>query len=79
MLVLATVWPQFWDTLTARPAEGDDRHAQARGLLAGHDIPVPAAFTPAQMSQLARATDPRLALAAESAPPRRSPSTTRPP
>ena len=67
VLVLATVWPQFWATLTARPADGDDRHAQARELLAGHDITVPAAFTPAQMSQLARASDARLALAARSA------------
>ena len=62
VLVLATLWPQFWDTLTARPAGGDDRHAQARDLLAGHDIAVPAAFTPAQMRQLTGAEDPRLAL-----------------
>ena len=68
VLVLATLWPEFWDTLTARPAGGDDPHAQARELLAGHDITVPAAFTPAQMSQLARAADARLALAARSAP-----------
>ena len=68
MLVLATLWPQFWDALTARPAGGDDRHAQARELLAGHDITVPAAFTPAQMSQLTQAADARLALAARSAP-----------
>ena len=53
VLVLATVWPQFWGALTVRPAGGEDRHAQARELLAGHDITVPAAFTPAQMSQLA--------------------------
>ena len=45
VLVLATLWPQYWDTLTA----GDNRHAHARELLAGHDIPVPAAFTPAQV------------------------------
>jgi hypothetical protein len=67
-LVLATMWPRFWDVLTARPAEGDDRHAQARELLAGHDIAVPAAFTPAQMGQLARAVDVRMVLAARSAP-----------
>ena len=30
VLVLATLWPQFWDTLSARPVGGDDRHAQAR-------------------------------------------------
>jgi uncharacterized protein YidB (DUF937 family) len=67
VLVLATVWPRFWDALTARPADGEDRHAQARELLAGHDIAVPAAFTPAQMSQLARTGDARMALAARSA------------
>ena len=66
VLVLATMWQQFWDTLTARPADGDDAHAQARELLTGHHIPVPAAFTQAQMSQLDRAADVRLALAARS-------------
>ena len=45
VLVLATLWPEFWDALTARPAGGADPHAQARELLAGHDITVPAAFT----------------------------------
>jgi len=68
VLVLATVWPWFWDTLTASPADGDDdRHAQARELLAGHDITVPAVFTPAQISRLTRAGDVRIALAARSA------------
>jgi hypothetical protein len=61
------VWPEYWGHLTARPASGDDRHAQARELLAGHDIPVPKAFTSAQLSQLARAADARMALAARSA------------
>ena len=68
VLVLATMWPRFWDALTARPADSEDRHAQARELLAGHDITVPPAFTPAQMSQLARAADTRMVLAAQSAP-----------
>ena len=52
VLVLATLWPQFWDGLTARPAGGADPHAQARELLAGHDITVPAAFTAAQLQRL---------------------------
>ena len=68
VLMLATVWPEYWDALTARPSGGDDRHAQARELLAGHDITVPAAFTPAQMGQLAAATDARMVLAARAAP-----------
>ena len=67
VLVLATLWPQFCDVLTARPADGADSHAQARELLAGHDITVPAAFTPAQVGKLAEAGDVRLALAARSA------------
>ena len=67
VLVLATLWPQFWDTLTTRPGGGGDPHAQARELLAGHDITVPAAFTAAQVAGLARAGDVRLVLAARSA------------
>jgi hypothetical protein len=67
VLVLATLWPEFWDALTARPAGGPDPHAQARELLAGRDITVPGAFTPAQMGRLAGAGDVRLALAARSA------------
>ena len=70
VLVLATVWPEYWHPLTARPASGDDRHAQARELLAGHDITVPAKFTPAQLSQLTQAADVRMVLAARSAPER---------
>jgi uncharacterized protein YidB (DUF937 family) len=68
VLILATLWPQYWDTLTARPPEGADPYAQARELLAGHDIPVPATFTSVQLGQLARARDARLALAARLAP-----------
>jgi hypothetical protein len=64
VLVLATLWPQSWDELTARTAGGGDPHAQARELLAGHDIPVPDAFTPADLRQLREAADPRLDAAA---------------
>jgi len=64
VLVLATLWPQYWDGLTARPPGGDDPHAQARELLAGHDITVPAAFTAAQLQRLGQAGDVRLARAA---------------
>jgi hypothetical protein len=65
VLVLATLWPQFWDTLTARPPAGqDDPHAQARELLSGQDITVPAAFTADQVEMLAGTADPRLAMAA---------------
>ena len=67
VLVLATLWPQFWDALTARPAGGADPHAQARELLAGHDITVPAAFAAAQLRRLSQAGDTRLAQAAAGA------------
>ena len=64
VLVLATLWPQFWDTLIARPTGGPDPHAQARELLGGHDLTVPPAFTAEQLDRLARTPDTRLALAA---------------
>ena len=68
VLVLATLWPQFWDTLTARPPAGEaDSHPQARELLSGRDISVPGAFTQTQMQQITGAGDPRLALAATAA------------
>ena len=67
VLVLATLWHEFWDALTARPADRQDRHGQARDLLVGHDIAVPAALTQAQVQQLTGAEDPRLALAAAAA------------
>ena len=68
VLVLATLWPQFWHGLTARPSEGGaDPHAQARELLAGRDITVPAAFTVAQLQRLSQAGDARLAQAAAGA------------
>jgi hypothetical protein len=67
VLVLATLWPQFWDGLTARPADAADPHAQARELLAGHDITVPAVFTALQLQRLRGAGDARLAQAATGA------------
>jgi hypothetical protein len=67
VLVLATLWPDFWDVLTARSTDGDDLHAQARELLGGQDITVPAVFTPSQIGQLTWAGDLRLVLAARSA------------
>ena len=67
VLVLATLWPEHWSKLTARPA-GTDPHAQARELLAGHDIPVASKFTSDQMRELQQAADPRLAQAAAGSP-----------
>jgi hypothetical protein len=67
VLVLATLWPQYWHALTARPSEGADPHGQARELLAGRDITVPAAFTAGQVRYMSRSGDPRLALAMKAA------------
>ena len=64
VLVLATLWPQFWDALTVRLSGGADPHAQVRELLAGRDITVPAAFTAAQLQRLSEVGDARLAQAA---------------
>ncbi|MEV0584571.1 hypothetical protein [Nonomuraea sp. NPDC050310] len=70
VLVLATLWPQYWDALTTRPEAGaPDPHAQARELLTGHMIAVPDAFTrPDLQAMTDRAKgDPRLAEASEHA------------
>ena len=66
VLVLATVWPGFWDALTARPGDGGTgtprrgtagraRHHRARRVHPGAD------------DQLAQTADVRMALAARSA------------
>ncbi|MDX2762596.1 hypothetical protein [Streptomyces europaeiscabiei] len=68
VLVLATLWPDHWDSLTTRTET--DPHAQARELLDGHRIKVPDAFTGTALDELTQAagTDPRLGEAAEQAP-----------
>jgi hypothetical protein len=66
VLILATLWPQFWAQLTAAPADGQpDPHAQTRQLLAGSEVSVPAAFTRVELDAVRSAarTDPRLAVA----------------
>ncbi|MFE3122950.1 hypothetical protein ACFXHD_05975 [Streptomyces hydrogenans] len=67
VLVLATLWPEHWDSLTTRTAA--DPHAQARELLDGHRIKVPDAFTGTALAALTdtASADPRLAEAAEHA------------
>jgi len=67
VLVLATLWPAHWDTLTTR-AEPDS-HAQARELLASRKIDVPDAFSEEELATLRREAeaDSRLARAASEA------------
>ncbi|WP_157857986.1 hypothetical protein [Streptomyces durhamensis] len=64
VLVLATLWPEHWETLTTRA--DPDLHGQARELLDGHKIKVPDAFTVADMAALTDTAgrDPRLGEAA---------------
>jgi transcriptional regulator with XRE-family HTH domain len=64
VLVLGTLWPADWATLTA-----DAAHSQARELLAGASIEVPSAFTGDALTALhqAAASDERLRTAADHA------------
>ncbi|HET6480160.1 MAG TPA: AAA family ATPase [Actinoplanes sp.] len=67
VLVLATLWPEYWGLLTVRPDAGhQDPYAQARELLAGTAVTVADTFTPAQVTgSLAAGADARLRYAAE--------------
>jgi TPR repeat protein len=71
VMVIGTMWPQFWKELTSRPAEGEqDANHQARELLQLADrVYVPETFTGHDLAELRRvlATDRRLAAAAEAA------------
>lgn len=70
VLVLATLWPEHWARLTTRPALGNpDPHSQARALLTGHDLAVPATFGDRDLAALQEkaAGDPRLRSAADHA------------
>ncbi|MEU5894543.1 hypothetical protein ABZ835_48465 [Streptomyces sp. NPDC047461] len=51
VLVLATLWPDHWNTLTTRTRR--DPHSQARELLDGHQIRLPDAFTDKDLAALA--------------------------
>jgi len=69
VLILATLWYGEWRKLTERPDSGEpDPHALARGLLSGHEIIVPPAFSQDNLRDLGGASDPRLRQAARMAP-----------
>ena len=69
VLILATLWDSEWRKLTEHPDSGEpDSHALARGLLSGHEIIVPPAFSQDNLRDLAGASDPRLRQAARMAP-----------
>jgi tetratricopeptide (TPR) repeat protein len=66
VLVLGTLWPDYWLTLTHVPVAGaEDPHAQARALLEGASVPVPDAFSAGDMSAARAAGDPRVVEAVE--------------
>jgi hypothetical protein len=70
VLVLATLWPNFWTALTTRPTpENPDVFGQARDLLTlGTEVILGATFTPAELAGLAGpGIDARLRYAAEHA------------
>jgi hypothetical protein len=64
VLVLATLWPSYWNEFVRRPTGGPDAHNQARELLSGLDISVPATFTADQIQALLETGDARLSAAA---------------
>ncbi|WP_433857388.1 hypothetical protein [Streptomyces kronopolitis] len=69
ILILGTMWPKHWGRITRCPAAGgDDRHPQARSLLAGSDILVPSSFLREPLENLKELmkADPRLAEAYKS-------------
>jgi hypothetical protein len=68
VLVLATLWPEYWNELASRPPAGEpDQHSQARELLAGYGINVPASLTEAELREAAASGDPRLVWGAAAA------------
>jgi hypothetical protein len=69
VLVLATLWPGYWDTLTARPTDGrPDPYGQVRDLLTGTAVTLTDTFTRTEVAGLAGPdVDTRLRQAAEHA------------
>ncbi|MFF3129099.1 hypothetical protein ACFVRD_44335 [Streptomyces sp. NPDC057908] len=63
VLILGTTWPEYWASLTSHPAPGkDDSHPQARELLEGKALYVPASFGETALEDLRTLSghDPRL-------------------
>ncbi|NUT96703.1 MAG: hypothetical protein HOY78_32245 [Saccharothrix sp.] len=62
VLVLATLWQEYWETLTRRPAPGErDAHAAARALLLDGSVArVPSTFTEVERRAAESTGDPEL-------------------
>ena len=68
VLVLGTLWPEYWNQLVRRPTDGsEDPYAQARAMLTGVSVAVPDAFTEADVQVARDSGDERLRLAVEHA------------
>ncbi|MFJ4407246.1 tetratricopeptide repeat protein [Streptomyces sp. NPDC088910] len=70
VLILVTLWPEYWDQLTSEPRDGQrDLHPNARHVLNGSSIRVPVTFEERDLDNLkeAAAHDARLAQAMERA------------
>ncbi|MET8840363.1 hypothetical protein ABZW67_09735 [Streptomyces rubiginosohelvolus] len=69
LVIIATLWPGHRHELTDRPTGVQDRHPQARALLAAaRGITVPAVFDGAALGQLHETDDGSLTVAARTAP-----------
>ncbi|MEV7641088.1 hypothetical protein AB0O32_14225 [Streptomyces rubiginosohelvolus] len=69
LVVIATLWPGHRHELTDRPTGGQDRHPQARALLAAaRGITVPAVFDGPALGRLHETDDGSLNVAARTAP-----------
>lgn len=69
LVVIATLWPRHRHELTDRPTGVQDRHPQARALLAAaRVITVPAVFDGSALGRLHETDDGSLAVAARTAP-----------
>ena len=66
VLVLVTMWPDYWHKLTAQPPSSQpDQYAQARELLTGTAVKIADVFTPTEIGALLGAgVDPRVRYAA---------------
>ncbi|MBM9503180.1 tetratricopeptide repeat protein [Actinacidiphila acididurans] len=69
VLILGTIWPEHWATLTSESSRGLDPHAQARQLVKNRSIVVPGVFTSEELAaaRSSAATDSRMAEALQRA------------
>ncbi|MEU8810669.1 tetratricopeptide repeat protein [Streptomyces violaceoruber] len=70
VLVLGTIWPEHWATLTTVPGVGPDLHAQARQLVKAKGIEVDTRFSADELKDALAVSgaDPRIAEALDCAP-----------